>query len=286
MWRKFIFLAAPAAALAGLVLYAGCSRSPTETPQAAAGTAPEKKQTAEARTGEHTHKPGSHGGQVVEIGFDNYHAEIVLEKGGTFRLYTLARDESRIMEVAKQELTAYLKPEDAADAVAVTLKPLPQQGDAEGKTSQFVGRLPAELEGKRVTATVPSIAIAGERFRFAFTLGEQEQHAEVMPVKAAGEEESELYLTPGGLYTEADIQANGNTTASRKFSGIKPVHDAHPWPGDKLCPISLTKANAKFTWIIGGQAYEFCCPPCVDEFLRKAKEHPEEIRDPQEYVQK
>jgi hypothetical protein len=287
MGRQFTFLIVPAVVLAGLVLYAGCGRSPTEAPQVDSTPAPVKKtETVAAPTGEHKHKPGDHGGQIVEIGFDNYHVEVVLEKGGAFRLYTLAKDESRIMDVDKQDLTAYLKADGAVDAVAVTLKPLPQPGDASGKTSQFVGRLPKDLEGKLVTATVPSITIAGERFRFGFTLGGQEAHEAAMPVKAAGEEESELYLTPGGLYTEADIEANGHTTASQKFKGQKPVHDAHPRPGEKLCPISLTKANAKFTWVIGGKSYEFCCPPCVDEFLRKAKEHPEEIRDPGEYIQK
>lgn len=49
-----------------------------------------------------------------------------------------------------------------------------------------------------------------------------------------------------------------------------------PQRGDKVCRISDTKANPRFTWVLGGQRYEFCCPPCIDEFLTLAKEHPEQ----------
>ena len=88
--------------------------------------------------------------------------------------------------------------------------------------------------------------------------------------------EKELYLTPGGKYSTDDIAANGNMTASQKFKGLRASHDAKPKVGDKLCPISMTKASPKFTWIVGGQAYQFCCPPCIDEFVRTAKEKPAE----------
>ena len=59
-----------------------------------------------------------------------------------------------------------------------------------------------------------------------------------------------------------------------------------PKPGDKVCPITLTKANPKFSWVIGGQTYEFCCPPCIDEYMLLAKTSPKEVLDPSEYVKK
>ena len=105
-----------------------------------------------------------------------------------------------------------------------------------------------------------------------------------MPEKATDAEETSLYLTPAGKYTEADIIANGKQTASQVFKGIKAAHDLNPKPGEKICPITLTKANPKFTWVVGGESYEFCCPPCVDEFVRIAKESPDEIKDPGSYV--
>lgn len=106
-----------------------------------------------------------------------------------------------------------------------------------------------------------------------------------MPSKVTNEAERSLYLTPGGLYTEADIAANGRQTASQTFAGFIPQHDTNPQPGDTLCPITQTKANAACTWIIGGERYAFCCPPCIDEFLHQAKTAPEEIHPPGHYVQ-
>jgi YHS domain-containing protein len=105
-----------------------------------------------------------------------------------------------------------------------------------------------------------------------------------MPSSVAPDEERQLYLTPGGKYTEADIKANGNVTASQKFKGVVSKHDAKPKPGDRICPVSMTKANPDFTWIVNGKPYQFCCPPCVDEFVKGAKERPDELQDPDVFI--
>ncbi len=110
-------------------------------------------------------------------------------------------------------------------------------------------------------------------------------HEANMPAKVTDEAETQLYLEPGGLYTQADIAANGRQTASSRFAGFVPRHDLNPRPGDAVCPITRTKANPQCSWIIGGQRYEFCCPPCIDEFLQMAKTTPEEIEEPEAYVQ-
>lgn len=107
-----------------------------------------------------------------------------------------------------------------------------------------------------------------------------------MPAGVDADEERALYLTPGGIYTEADIKANGSMTAGDKYKGKMAKHDMKPKAGDKVCPITMTKANPKFTWIIGGKAYEFCCPPCIDEYVLLAKTSPKEILDPSEYIKK
>lgn len=246
------------------------------------------KAVAVAKTDEHGHghKPSAHGGIIVEIGRDNYHAETVFEKGGTLRLYTLGQDESRVQEVEAKPLEAYGKTDGDVEASKFVLEPKPQTGDKPGMTSLFVGTLPAELVGKHIEVTIPNVVIGDGRFRIAFKSNVARHEDAAMPEKVADEDEKKLYLTPGGKYTEADIKANGNQVASAKFKGIKAEHDHKPKPGDKLCPISLTKANAKFTWIIGGKPYEFCCPPCVDEFLQMAKDKPNELKDPAEYIKK
>lgn len=106
-----------------------------------------------------------------------------------------------------------------------------------------------------------------------------------MPPKVDMEQERELFLTPGGLYTAADIAANGGRTSSEAFAGFQAKHDRNPQPGDPLCPITGTKANPACAWIVGGREYLFCCPPCVDEWVRIARERPEDIRLPEEFVQ-
>lgn len=267
----------------------GCGSQPgsSSAPTGSSTTTPAPTQPAATSPAddEHAHKAGAHGGVIVSIGADSYHAEAVVEKSGTLRLFLLGRDESRIQEVESQTLNAYVKVAGDSEAVPMEIKPAPQEGDAEGKTSQFTGELPASVVGKPIDVTIPNLRIGDERFRVGFTTATlADSHGDEMPSAVPKDEEEALYLTPGGKYTAADIEANGRTTASSKFRGVPSRHDAKTRPGDRLCPISTTKANPKFTWIIGGQAYQFCCPPCVDEFVRLAKESPDEIKNPSEYV--
>jgi hypothetical protein len=282
MVRKVTILFVSLAALA--LVFAGCDNGTQAPDTNAARKPPEPKTDPREPEGEHVHKAGGHGGLVVEIGRDNYHAEVVFDNNGVLRVYTLGKDEAVVIEVESQELTAFARTDGAAEAVELTLRPERRPGDAEGKTSQFVGTLPNELRGKRVEVTVPSIRIDGVRYRFAFS-SSAAGHEENMPPPVAGEAERRLYLTPGGLYTETDIKANGSVTASEKYRGQMPTHDAHPKSGDRICPISGTLANPKFAWVVNGKTYLFCCPPCIDEFVQKAKEHPERIKEPGEYVQ-
>lgn len=264
----------------------GCNKTQPPVLQAQATDSPQPAKAAETpKDADHGHQPGAHGGMIVPVGRDNYHAEAVFEKDGVLRLHMLGKDESRIQEVEAQTLTVYVKPEGTTLATPVVLQADPQPGDANGKTSRFVGQLPGELTSQNLEVTVPNIKIAGERFRFSFQTVSATHEAQ-MPAKVADDEERKLYLTPGGKYTEADIRANGNMTVSQKYKGFMSAHDMHPKPGMKICPVTMTKANAQCSWIIGGKTYEFCCPPCIDEFVKTAKENPEAIKDPQDYVQK
>jgi len=284
----------------GLVVAIGCSSgSPPANPAADSSpitptetmtpTSPAVANGALEKAGEksgdevHPHKPGSHGGIIIPIGSDSYHAEAVIEKGGDFRLLMLGKDESRIQEVDLQPVKAYIKAVGDPDATAVELVAVPQDGDSPDKTSQFVGQLPESLRGKQLDVTIPNLRIDGERFRVGFTTVTQ-THGDDMPAALPDDEERALYLTAGGKYTEADIKGNGSVTASAKFKGIASSHNMFPKEGDRICPITQTKANPNFTWIVGGKPYQFCCPPCVDEFVILAKESPEDIKDPEEYV--
>jgi len=282
-------------------MFPGCGRSPSGeqasknlvTAKTGSGKKAVQKESPsigeENATGDdHAHKPGNHGGLLVSIGTDNYHAEAVFEKVGTLKIFLLGKDESRIQEVEEQKLTAFARPSENTEASEFTLLPKPQPGDTPGKTSVFEGRLPEGMAGKAVEVTVQSIRIGGERFRIAFS-SSTIKHTESgggMPASLEPDAEKKLFLTPGGAYTQEDIKANGNRVASEKFKGIRANHDAKPKPGDRICPISLTKANPAFTWTIGGKQYQFCCPPCVEEFVQMAKDKPTELKGPETYVAK
>jgi len=275
-------------ALVPLMAVLGCN-SARDAQSDGGITAEEKAAKPDAAPQEdHAHKPGAHGGLIVSIGLDSYHVEAVVEQGGALKLLMLGKDESRILEVEKQSLKAYVKAVGSAEAVPVDVAPVPQEGDAEGKTSQFVAQLPESLKGQELDVTIPNIRIEGERFRIGFTTRQEQNEAghASMPGGVASAEEKELYLTPGGKYTLADIAANGNKTASEKFKGVASNHDLKPKVGDRICPVTLTKANPDFTWVIDGQNYQFCCPPCVDELVALAKAKPEELQPADSFVKK
>ena len=92
--------------------------------------------------------------------------------------------------------------------------------------------------------------------------------------------------TPGGKYTAEDIKANGELPPMEKYKGIGMAAGPKAKAGDRVCPDSGSKSNPNVTWVVGGKTYEFCCPSCIGEFVKTAKEKPDAIMDPSEYVKK
>lgn len=292
-WNSHTLLVLPAAA-AVLLFITGCnppssdrSASHVDGSRPNAGKTNNSDANLSSGDSEHGHMPGAHGGIMVSLGRDSYHVEAVVDSAGAVRLYTLGKDESRVIDVDSQILKGFVKAEGDTESKSISFEPSPQDGDSPGKISLFVGQLPQELVGRKLDVTIPNMRIAGERFRLGFVSG-QESHGDAsdMPAKVGNDSERELYLTAGGRYTASDIEANGNMTASQKFKGLKAAHDMKPKVGDMLCPISGTKANPKFTWTIDGKPYEFCCPPCVDEFLASAKTSTAPLPDPASFIKK
>jgi YHS domain-containing protein len=209
----------------------------------------------------HGHKVGQFGGQVIALGHDNYHLEVVFDKE-TIIIYTLDRDESKVIVVEKQVIEAYVKGKSTEQF---------SLGSIDG--TKFVGKMPVKYLTEGEISIIFNIVIKGERFR-----------ATIVHNPQIDDEEKKLYLTPGGVYTEEDIIANGRITASQKFKNFSPQHDLKPKKGDRICPITLTKANPKCSWIIAGKEYWFCCPPCVEEFLTNVKNNKINLKNPEEYV--
>jgi hypothetical protein len=129
---------------------------------------------------------------------------------------------------------------------------------------------------------VPELLIEGERFTFTFDwqspMSVEEHAAQV------AEEQRRLYLTPAGRYTEADITAAGRQTAVGQYRGYRVRRLVQAGPGERFCPITRMKCDDGITWIVGGEQYRFCCPVCIDDFIVAARERPDEIKAPREYV--
>lgn len=268
MYRHFI----PLVVAVALV---GCGKAPDTPPPA-----------TPAAAGHDDHQIlSAHGGVMVEIGEEAYHAEAVFEADGTVRLYLLGKDAKSVVEIDAKPVEAFAKPDGSPTATRFEFAPAPQDGDAPGKTSRLVGKLPADAVGKPVGVSIPNLRVGADRFRVGFHSPEPTGH-DAMPAKRPDAEADKLFTTPGGLYTEADIKANGTKTPDEKYKGIRARHDAEPKPGDKICPISETLANPQFTWVVGGKTYEFCCTPCIEEFVAGAKEKPEGVKPPDAYRQK
>jgi YHS domain-containing protein len=275
MLKKLMHTGVVLALLALAALAAGCSRD----------KGPVSK--GEPQAGKHEDLDHGHAEGIKAMG--DYHARILLEQEGQLRLFILGKDETKVARIETQEIKAHVRAAGAADAVSVVLKPEPQPGDPAGQTSQFVATLPEALRGKPLVVTA-RLTIAGEAYQpeFQTAAAAHDDHVAVPKglTAALPDEIKQLYLTPGGKYTESDIQANGRVTAHEKYQGTKAAHDMKPKSGDRICPITQSKANARFTWVVDGKTYEFCCPPCIDEFVQTAKANPDEIKPPAEYVKK
>ncbi len=230
----------------------------------------------------HGHPPGPHGGSVVAIDRDNrFHAEAVFEPGGRVRLYTFGQELTEVRPVDARTVCAAVRGHDRQDEFAVMLRPDPQPGDPAGTASRFAGRLPPALWRGHLRLVVWSLPVNGARF--LFEIDSSGAPPDPAATERAAAAEAALYSTPGGKYREEDIRANGAATASRKYRGERSAHNDKPAAGERVCPVSGSRADPRFTWAVGGREYLFCCPPCIDEFVTLAKERPDEVREPESY---
>jgi hypothetical protein len=97
----------------------------------------------------HEHESeGPHGGAIVELGDEEYHAEVVIDpKTYTLSVYLLGKDAKTATPIAAEEVTVVTE-----DDSKLKLKAVPQDGESGGKASKF------ELAEE---ATVGPIAKAG-----------------------------------------------------------------------------------------------------------------------------
>lgn len=228
-----------------------------------------------------------HGGQIQAVG-DN-HLEAALGPNGSVSLYVMGITES--IACPLPVTTLWAKTGTGETKVMLHAAPLP--GEPKGQASVFTGELPAEMASKATALTLAVPLPGGER-TVHFDLGPgaaasaapmHDTAATIVTASAVTPAQKALFLTPGGAYTQADIQANGGLTPDQKYQGLMANHHLHPQKGIYTCPITMTQANSKFVWVVGGKKYLFCCPPCIAEFVKNAKTHPHDLKPPDSYIQ-
>jgi len=243
---------------------------------------------------DHGHR-AANGGVVASVG-DTHHVEALYEpRTKRVRVFVLGEDEAELYPIPAETLGAEATTA-GGDVLPLTLRARLRPGDPPGKAAEFAAALPSRADHPAgLTVTLP---IGDRLYRFRLDLSGAGEagasgmadvagsHADESADAAPTPEERALFLTPGGRYTDADIRANGSQIPRRKFAGVPTNHNATPPPGARVCPISETLANPRFAWVIGGETYTFCCPPCVGEFLQRAKEEPGAIRPPGAYVKR
>ncbi len=228
----------------------------------------------------HEHKPAAHGGKIVSVGTDAYHAEVVFEKDGQLKFYTLAKDETKSIRVESQTLKAHVKHDDKSHEME--LKPEPQKDDPKGKSSLFVGKLPAEVIGKNVTVTIVGLKMGDETFRVEFSSeggkhGDHKEHKDGKEHKDHKKEHGKASKVDEEI-REARAKLNEKDRA---------LVDAQEW-----CPVMadnrLGEMGVPFMVMVKDQPVFVCCKGCqrkaladadttlkkVDEFKAKVKATP------------
>lgn len=152
------------AALVGVAALAGgCQREAGR----AAGTAPQT-QPSLGKDQDHQAHPvtGPHGGELIELGSDEFHAELVHdEQGGTVAIHLLDARAEKAVPIDAAEVTINLR--YAGHAAQHALAAAPDADDPPGKASRFVSReaqLDAGLEQAGAELQVV-VMIDGRQYR-------------------------------------------------------------------------------------------------------------------------
>ena len=116
---------------------------------------------------EHAHPTeGPHGGDLIELGNEEYHAELVHdEKGGKVTIYILDAEAKVAVPIEAAELTINLKHDGQAEQFKLAASP--DASDPQGKSSRFVSddsELGEDLEHKGAEPQLVA-TINGKQYR-------------------------------------------------------------------------------------------------------------------------
>lgn len=146
-----------------LALVAGCGETTPPSP-------PPSKPVAHSEGdghAEHAHpEVGPHKGHLIELGNEEYHAELVHaeDAGGKVTIYVLDSAAKKAVPIEATELTINLKHDGKGEQFKLAADP--QEGDGEGKSSRFVSddkELAEDLDADGTEARLV-VEIAGKSF--------------------------------------------------------------------------------------------------------------------------
>lgn len=280
-WIRWTSFLATVAMIAVLVTLPACT---TGNKKQDGDKTKEKDKHAHDDKGKHKHpEKGPRGGPLADWD-DKYHGELIVEHDSkTAIVYLLDElaDESPTVEpgrFTKMKLTITSEKPPITVDLAHDAKRSGKEGIAYVGTHDFFAK---EVEFEVTVSGTLDEKKGAKADQYNDSI--KYDPKKVAAAKKKSARVRELYLKPGGIYTAADIKANGTVPAMEKYKG-KTWEHADKKPGDKVCPVTDNKAEAECVWTVQGQRYEFCCPPCVDKFIRQAHFEPEKIKDAKEYV--
>jgi len=159
MRRQFLFSLAGSVSLLSVFALSGCNNSPPAAP--ASGT-------AASATAEHAHPTeGPHHGDLVELGNEEYHAEIVHSAGGEVTVYVLDSHAEKAVPIDATEVVINLTHDRQAEQFK--LPATPDAGDPAGKSSKFslkdeelAGDLDAEGTAAKLVVSISGKSYTGK----------------------------------------------------------------------------------------------------------------------------
>lgn len=120
---------------------------------------------------------GPHKGTLIELGEEEYHAELVVdEKTGTVSIYLLDGAAKKSVGIPDKEITVTLKHDGKAESFKLAAKP--QKTDAAGTSSMFSLKDKEFIEDLHHKGSDPrlSVKIGGKSFSAKIELGHDDDH--------------------------------------------------------------------------------------------------------------
>lgn len=163
MRRQFLFLMAGSVSLLSVSVFvlSGCNNSPPAAPAASSQSAA----SATDEHAEHAHPTeGPHHGDLVELGNEEYHAEIVHGAGGEVTVYMLDSHAEKAVPIDAAEVVVNVTHDGQAEQFK--LLATPEAGNPAGMSSKFSLKdeeLAGDLGAEGTVAKI-AVSISGNSF--------------------------------------------------------------------------------------------------------------------------